>query len=60
MQSMVDENSFIHQIQRYSLSETSLSDTDLSVAGVVDAVDALHVAWERPVKGRHPQLSHEE
>ena len=39
---------------------SSVPDTDLSVAGVVDAVDALHVAWERPVKGRHPQLSHEE
>ena len=45
MQSTI-ENSFIPQIQRYSLKQMYLTNTtDLSVAGVVDAVDPLHVAW---------------
>ena len=44
MQSMV-ENSFIPQIQRNSLQRMLVTNTDLSVAGVVDAVDPLHVAW---------------
>ena len=50
-----DGSKFIYPSEIFSKCKT-----DLSVAGVVDAVDPLHVAWQRSVQGRHPQLSHEE
>ena len=36
--------------------KTICTSPNLSIASVVDAVDALHVAGQRPVESRHPQL----